>query len=92
MQDLFTGKRRLPGFEGDWKEIKFSDLADKTIKWSITGGPFGFNLISSDYVSEGVRIIQLQNIGDGVFHNDYAIFTTEKKADELLSCNFIRGR
>lgn len=25
-QELLTGKRRLPGFEGDWEEIKFSDV------------------------------------------------------------------
>jgi len=91
MQELLTGIRRLSGFKEEWENISFADLADKTIKWSITGGPFGSNLIASDYVAEGVRIIQLQNIGDGIFHDDYAIYTTEKKADELLSCNIYPG-
>jgi type I restriction enzyme S subunit len=34
-----------------------------------------------------VRIIQLQNIGDGHFRNDYEVYTSSRKADELLSCN-----
>ena len=27
MQQLLTGKRRLPGFEGDWQKLKLSDIA-----------------------------------------------------------------
>ncbi len=27
MQQLLTGKKRLPGFSGDWKEVKLSDIA-----------------------------------------------------------------
>ena len=91
VQDLLTGKRRLAGFTGEWKAVNFADVADKNTQWSITGGPFGSNLKASDYVSEGVRIIQLQNIGDGVFHDNYAIYTTEQKAEELLSCNIFSG-
>lgn len=75
----------------DWDVILFGQVADKEIKWSITGGPFGSNLKASDYTSKGVRIIQLQNIGDGYFRDDYKIFTSEKKADELKSCNIYPG-
>ncbi len=91
MQELLTGKMRLPGISEEWKFDKFEDVADRNIKWSITGGPFGSNLKASDYSSNGVRIIQLQNIGDGVFYDDYAIYTTEQKADELISCNIYPG-
>lgn len=91
MQELLTGKKRLPGFGDEWEIVKFDDLADKNVKWSITGGPFGSNLKASDYVPDGVRIIQLQNIGDGVFHDDYAIYTSEQKANELISCNIYPG-
>ena len=55
-------------------------------RWSIW-----LNLKSSDYTNEGVRIIQLQNIGDGEFKDDYEIFTSPQKADELLSCNIYPG-
>ena len=70
-----------------WKKIRLIDTTNKKIKWSFTGGPFGSNLQSSDYTNDGIRVIQLQNIGDGVFNNDYKIYTSEKKANELLSCN-----
>jgi type I restriction enzyme S subunit len=75
----------------DWKETKIRDLADKKVRWSFTGGPFGSNLKAEDYTETGIRIVQLQNIGDGEFLNDYAIFTTARKADELLSCNIYPG-
>jgi len=91
MQQLLTGDQRLPGFHGEWEVKRFSDIADKSIPWSIGGGPFGSNLKASDYVTDGVRIIQLQNIGDGRFHDDYAIYTSEEKADELLSNNIFPG-
>jgi len=91
MQVLLTGKRRLPGFSGEWKVMKLGEVADPDKKWSFTGGPFGSNLKFSDYTGEGVRIIQLQNIGNGEFHNDSEVFTSPEKADELLSCNIYPG-
>ena len=91
MQQLLTCKKRLLGFSGEWELKKLEDVADQNVQWSITGGPFGSNLKTVDYVADGVRIIQLQNIGDGVFHDDYRIYTTEEKADELISCNIFPG-
>jgi type I restriction enzyme S subunit len=84
MQELLKPK------EG-WVVRKLGEIADKRIKWSFTGGPFGSNLKSSDYTDDGVRIIQLQNIGDGEFVNNYGVYTSELKADELLSCNIFPG-
>jgi type I restriction enzyme S subunit len=105
MQQLLTGKTRLPGFgEGkgykqtelgvipeDWELIALGDLKDLKDNWAITGGPFGSNLKSSDYTEKGVRIIQLQNIGDGKFLDDYSIYTSYSKANELRSCNIYPG-
>ncbi|MCX6170004.1 MAG: restriction endonuclease subunit S [Ignavibacteriales bacterium] len=91
MQQLLTGKKRLPGFRGEWKIVLFQELADKTIKWSFTGGPFGSNLKTTHYTNEGIRIIQLQNIGDGCFIDDYKIYTSIQKANELISCNIYPG-
>ena len=73
-----------------WEETKLIDTSAKE-KYSFTGGPFGSDLKSSDYTDNGVRIIQLQNIGDGKFNNGYKIFTSEEKADELSSCNIFPG-
>ncbi|MCH7403194.1 restriction endonuclease subunit S [Belliella kenyensis] len=99
MQNLFpqedekVPKYRFKEFEkdGNWVEKSLIDTADKKVKWSFTGGPFGSNLKASDYTSEGIRIIQLQNIGDGEFNDEYKIYTSEEKADELLSCNIYAG-
>ncbi|WP_375750012.1 restriction endonuclease subunit S [Vibrio sp. HN007] len=96
MQQLLTGKKRLLNpetgkvFEKDWEEVRLIDTAGKE-KYSFTGGPFGSDLKSSDYTQSGVRIIQLQNIGDGCFHNSYQIFTSQQKANELASCNIFPG-
>jgi type I restriction enzyme S subunit len=86
-------KLRFPEFReaDEWVKGKLIDTTDRSIKWSFIGGPFGSNLKSSDYVENGVRIIQLQNIGDGEFFDDYRIFTTVRKADELLSNNIYPG-
>ena len=71
----------------DWEIVQFNDIADKHKKWSITGGPFGSNLKTTDYTNDGIQIIQLQNIGDGKFINQSQVYTSEEKANELLSCN-----
>jgi type I restriction enzyme S subunit len=74
-----------------WVVKKLGEIADPNIRWSFIGGPFGSNLKSSDYTKEGIRIIQLQNIGDGHFINDYSIYTSVMKADELISNNIYPG-
>lgn len=84
---------RFPEFknDGEWEEKKLVDTADKKVKWSFTGGPFGSNLMARDYTEIGIRIIQLQNIGDGVFNDDNKIYASSEKADELISCNIYAG-
>ena len=70
-----------------WELIPIYDLRNKNERYSITGGPFGSDLKSEHYTEKGVRIIQLQNIGDGEFINKSKIYTSKEKADELKSCN-----
>jgi len=59
----------------EWEVKELKDLANPYDKYSFTGGPFGSDLTSEDYTEEGVQIIQLQNIKEGYFSNDYKIFT-----------------
>jgi type I restriction enzyme, S subunit len=73
-----------------WQSKAIGEIASKK-KWSMTGGPFGSNLQSRDHTDSGVRIIQLQNIGDGVFIDKHTTFTSESKADELLANNIFSG-
>jgi type I restriction enzyme S subunit len=73
-----------------WKLLNFETAALKN-RYSITGGPFGSDLKNQEYTEQGVRIIQLQNIGVGFFKDDYKIYTTEEKADQLFSCNIYPG-
>jgi type I restriction enzyme, S subunit len=75
----------------EWEEGQFIDFADERISHSFTGGPFGSDLQTRDYTKEGVRIIQLQNIGDGKFNNGYKIYTSEEKANYLRACNIYPG-
>lgn len=75
----------------DWDITNFDNVADRNKKWSITGGPFGSNLKTTDYTDDGIQIIQLQNIGDGKFINDSQVFTSTEKANQLLSSNIYPG-
>ncbi|KAF3984285.1 MAG: restriction endonuclease subunit S [Methylococcales symbiont of Hymedesmia sp. n. MRB-2018] len=70
----------------DWDVVSFNDLRDKSVRYSITGGPFGSNLKREHYTSNGIIIIQLQNIGDGTFISNDFIYTSDSKAIELKSC------
>lgn len=50
---------------------------------SFVDGPFGSNLKTDDYTDKGIRLIQLQNIGDGFWIDDNRKFTSERKYQEL---------
>jgi len=91
IQELLTGRKHLPGFTGNWELVNLGDIADPNKQWSFAGGPFGSNLKFSDYTPDGIRIIQLQNIGDGEFKDDNKVFTSIEKADELSSNNIYPG-
>ncbi|MEC2072483.1 restriction endonuclease subunit S [Alkalihalophilus marmarensis] len=75
----------------EWEVKSLSDLANENDKYSFVGGPFGSDLKSEDYTEKGVRIIQLQNIKDGYFSNEYKIYTSAEKADQLQKCNIYPG-
>lgn len=54
MQQLLTGKKRLPGFNGEWKVEKFSEIFDF----------LSTNTLSRDNLFEGVGAIQNIHYGD----------------------------
>lgn len=57
MQQLLTGKTRLPGFAGDWEKKPIGPLIDL-----LTGFPFP----SQKYTSSGIRLLRGSNIKRGV--------------------------
>lgn len=69
-----------------WKVVDLESLKDKSDRYSLTGGPFGSDLKTNDYTNEGVRVIQLQNMGEGHFINKEFIYTSNEKAEELNGC------
>ena len=94
MQKLFSQEISFKDEQGnhftEWKSVALSDTKSPE-KHSFTGGPFGSNLKREDYTKEGIRVIQLQNIGDGIFIDDHKIYTSIAKADQLKSCNIFPG-
>jgi len=63
MQELLTGKKRLPGFSGEWKETSLLDLALGKKELFDDG-----DWIESEHITtEGVRLIQTGNIGIGQY-------------------------
>ena len=57
-------------------------------RYALVGGPFGSNLITNDYVDEGVPVIRGANLpADQPFLDEQFVFVRETKADELLPNN-----
>lgn len=72
-----------------WPLVKF-DFLRATTRNSFVGGPFGSNLITSDYVDEGVPVIRGANLPfDQLFRDNDFVFVSEDKAARLASnCAF----
>lgn len=82
MQELLTGKRRLPGFSGEWETRALHEISSEMVD-----GPFGSNLKTEHYTTERqVRIIQLSNIGEAGWNNANVKYTTFSHAAELQRC------
>jgi len=63
MQQLLTGKTRLPGFTGEWEEKSLIELAEGRKELFDDG-----DWIESEHITdEGIRLIQTGNIGIGTF-------------------------
>lgn len=63
-----------------WAEVVVDDVAA-----SLVDGPFGSNLKTAHYTPEGVRVIRLQNIGDGRFDDRDKAFISEERYQLLRS-------
>ena len=61
----------LPPLPEGWAWAAAEQLAAPDAN-SITDGPFGSNLKTAHYTDSGPRVVRLQNIGDGIFVDEYA--------------------
>lgn len=68
--------RTLPDLPNGWCWATIEQLAAPEAN-AITDGPFGSNLKSEHYTITGPRVIRLQNIGDGIFRDEYAHISSE---------------
>ena len=65
-----------------WNSYTIEEIA-APIKNALVGGPFGSNLVSSDYVNDGVPVIRGQNMGFGRCVAGQFAFVSEEKAKSL---------
>lgn len=99
MQELLTGKKRLPGFGPQTKSPTYrqTELGSIPEDWEvkplnelindISDGPFGSNLKTEHYTTEReVRIIQLSNVGEDGWDNENVKYTTFTHAQEIKRC------
>lgn len=67
----------------DWESTSVRGIASST-RNAIVGGPFGSDLVSRDYVDDGVPVIRGQNMS-GQWVSGAFVFVTPKKAKSLES-------
>jgi len=88
MQQLLTGKTRLPGFEEPWRDIRIKELVSSPV----TDGPH----LTPQFHNEGVPFLSVNNIVDGkidwsdvryISKADHAVFSQKckpRRGDVLL--------
>ena len=97
MQQLLTGKKRLPGFDGEWEELLLGDYAKiyrggspRPIEQYITNRPDGINWIKIGDVSSNAKYIfktEEKIIPEGIAHSRKV-----HKGDFILSNSMSYGR
>jgi type I restriction enzyme, S subunit len=65
-----------------WKWVKIDDLLLDRKKGMATG-PFGTMLKKHEHLKEGVAVLGIENIGEGIFQMPNKIFVSDDKAKEL---------
>jgi len=107
MHDLFTrgltadGRLRPPHREAPqlYKDSPLGPIPNewetrqlRQVSLSISDGPFGSNLKTEHYVPEpGVRVVRLQNIGEGFYDDSDRTYVDESHACELIRHQVLPG-
>ena len=74
-------------------ETTFVPLSDVAAPFpnSFVDGPFGSEMKSDEYTGDGIRLIQLQNIGDGIWFDENKKFISEQKFAALKRHGAVPG-
>jgi restriction endonuclease S subunit len=67
---------------GEWVEKKINELIPMNKKYGIVDGPFGSNLKTIHYKTEGIPIIRSGYVTDGKFDADKYLYVSEQKFKE----------
>jgi type I restriction enzyme S subunit len=97
MQQLLTGRKRLPGFAPAKPTYKQTELGKiptdgefvpvSELAKDMADGPFGSNLKKEHYTSDPqARIIQLSNIGENGWEDENTKYTTFEHAKTIARC------
>lgn len=85
MQQLLTGRTRLPGFEGEWETKRLGEIAERVGSGiTPTGG-------ENVYVADGRPFIRSQNVGWGQLELGDMAFLTEDTHASFLSSEIEEG-
>lgn len=64
--DLLSGKKRLPGFKGEWKRVRLGDIGE-----IIRGVSYSPNNAHSSFVDGTVKLLRANNVQEGrIIFND----------------------
>jgi type I restriction enzyme S subunit len=68
----------------EWRDVLLEDLAAPT-RNALVGGPFGSDLVSSDYSSTGVPVIRGENLSSGRWVTGDFVYVPTAKAEQLAA-------
>jgi type I restriction enzyme S subunit len=66
----------------DWRTFRLEDIAAQT-RNALVGGPFGSDLLASDYASSGMPVIRGENLAESRWVTGPFVFVTHKKGESL---------
>ncbi len=67
----------------EWREVTIGEIAS-SVRNALVGGPFGSNLVSRDYVEQGIPVIRGQNMGERWVNGEF-VYVTPLKAESLAA-------
>ena len=78
MQELLTGKRRLPGFSGEWEVKRLGEIGET---------PIGLTYKPSDVRSDGLLVLRSSNIFEGALRFEDNVFVDMDVPERIIVRN-----